>query len=52
MMGAMRLHASGEAHHGKGKRLVVLVGTAKAVAIAVKRAEARQRYSVLRERLV
>ncbi len=35
----------------RGKRLVVLVGTAKALAIAVKRAEARRRYSALREPL-
>jgi exodeoxyribonuclease V alpha subunit len=35
----------------RGKRLVVLVGTEKAVAIAVKRADARRRYSGLRWRL-
>jgi exodeoxyribonuclease V alpha subunit len=35
----------------RGKRLVVLVGMSKAVAIAVKRADARQRYSALGERL-
>ena len=35
----------------RGKRLVVLVGMSKAVAIAVKRADARKRHSALRERL-
>ena len=35
----------------RGKRLVVLVGTARAVAIAVKRADARRRYSGLEWRL-
>ena len=35
----------------RGKRLVVLVGTPKAVGIAVKRADAVQRCSALRERL-
>ena len=35
----------------RGKRLVVLVGTLKAVAIAVKRAESGQRFTALRERL-
>jgi exodeoxyribonuclease V alpha subunit len=35
----------------RGKRLVVLVGTGKAVALAVKRADARRRYSALRKRL-
>jgi len=36
----------------RGKRLVVLVGTSKAVAIAVKRADARRRYTGLRWRLL
>ena len=35
----------------RGKRLVVLVGTPKAVAIAVKRAESGQRFTALRDRL-
>jgi exodeoxyribonuclease V alpha subunit len=35
----------------RGKRLVVLVGTSKAVALAVKRAEATRRYCGLRRRL-
>jgi exodeoxyribonuclease V alpha subunit len=35
----------------RGRRLVVLVGTPKAVAIAVKRADAIRRYSALRQRL-
>ena len=35
----------------RGKRLVVLVGTLKAVAIAVKRAESGQRFTALRQRL-
>jgi len=35
----------------RGKRLVVLVGMPKAIAIAVKRAEARTRHSALKERL-
>ena len=35
----------------RAKRLVVLVGTQKAVAIAVKRADAGRRYSALRSRL-
>ena len=35
----------------RGKRLVVLVGMPKAVAIAVKRADAVKRYSALRQRL-
>jgi len=35
----------------RGKRLVVLVGMSKAVAIAVKRADAIRRYSALRSRL-
>jgi len=35
----------------RGKRLVVLVGTPKAVAIAVNRADASRRCSALRERL-
>ena len=35
----------------RGKRLVVLVGTTKALAIAVKRADAKRRYCALRERL-
>ena len=35
----------------RGKRLVVLVGTERAVAIAVKRADARRRYSGLEWRL-
>jgi exodeoxyribonuclease V alpha subunit len=35
----------------RGKRLVVLVGMPKAVAIAVKRADARKRYTALRSRL-
>ena len=35
----------------RGKRLVVLVGMPKAVAIAVKRADAIKRYSALRSRL-
>ena len=34
------------------KRLVVLVGQRKALAIAVKRARARRRWSKLRERLL
>ena len=36
----------------RGKRLVVLVGTPRAVAIAVNRADATQRCSALRERLL
>ena len=35
----------------RGRRLVVLVGTPKAVAIATKRADAAKRYSALRQRL-
>jgi len=35
----------------RGKRLVVLVSTSKAVTIAVKRTDARRRYSALREKL-
>jgi len=35
----------------RGRQLVVLVGMAKAVAIAVKRADAVKRYSALRQRL-
>ena len=35
----------------RGKRLVVLVGMPKAVAIAVKRVDAVKRYSALRSRL-
>jgi exodeoxyribonuclease V alpha subunit len=35
----------------RGRRLVVLVGTPKAVAIATKRADATKRYSALRQRL-
>ena len=35
-----------------GKRLVVLVGQKKAVAIAVKNASGRRRWSKLKERLV
>jgi exodeoxyribonuclease V alpha subunit len=35
----------------RGKRLVVLVGMPKAVAIAVKRADTRKRHSALQERL-
>jgi exodeoxyribonuclease V alpha subunit len=35
----------------RGRRLVVLVGTPKAVAIATKRADAMKRYSALRQRL-
>jgi exodeoxyribonuclease V alpha subunit len=35
----------------RGKRLVVLVGMQKAIAIAVKRADAGRRYSALRQRL-
>jgi exodeoxyribonuclease V alpha subunit len=35
----------------RGKRLVVLVGMPKAIAIAVKRADARTRHSALKERL-
>jgi exodeoxyribonuclease V alpha subunit len=35
----------------RGKQLVVLVGSRRAVALAVKDAEARQRYTWLAERL-
>jgi exodeoxyribonuclease V alpha subunit len=35
----------------RGRRLVVLVGTPKAVAIATKQADAAKRYSALRQRL-
>ena len=35
----------------RGKRLVVLVGTTKAVAMAVRRADAKRRYCALRHRL-
>ena len=35
----------------RAKRLVVLIGTPKAVAIAVKRADAGRRYSALKRRL-
>ena len=36
----------------RGKKLVVLVGTKKAIAIAVKRMEASQRITTLKDRLV
>jgi exodeoxyribonuclease V alpha subunit len=36
----------------RGRRLVVLVGTQKALAIAVKRQEARRRITALRERII
>ena len=35
----------------RGRRLVVLVGTPRAVALAVRRADAAKRYSALRQRL-
>jgi exodeoxyribonuclease V alpha subunit len=35
----------------RGKRLVVLIGTKKALAIAVKNADTRERFTGLRERL-
>ena len=35
----------------RGRRLVVLVGTPKAIGISVKRADARKRYSALTQRL-
>jgi exodeoxyribonuclease V alpha subunit len=35
----------------RGRRLVVLVGTRKAIAIAVKRTDSRQRVTLLKERL-
>src|SRR5271163_114743 len=36
----------------RGKKLVILVGTKKAIAIAVKKTEASKRITTLRERLV
>jgi exodeoxyribonuclease V alpha subunit len=36
----------------RGKRLVILVGTMKAIAIAVKNSKTQQRYTLLKERLM